>query len=112
MGKTGHCLTYAGPAGTNPQGMDQVMLHACNESLRSKFGSQAHPDAQWWHGANQQPSQGSTPGDCCSGFRVWNTDQCLAVGRGAEPRTVVCDVSSRMDQVFRFTDGSDGLAEG
>lgn len=87
------CLTYLGPAGTHPQGSDSVELQPCGQVARSRKWPHSPPDPQRWHLANQEPQTGR----CCSGLRLWSTDQCLGFGRGPAggPSTAVCDVAGR-----------------
>lgn len=97
--RSGLCLTYLGPAGTHPQGHDKVELLDCAQRRETPWVT-GPLDPQRWHLANRDDR-----GRCCSGFRAWNTDQCLSsVG---DPGTHICEVSGRSDQLWRLT-GSAG----
>uniref|UniRef100_A0A7S4S9Y2 Polypeptide N-acetylgalactosaminyltransferase n=1 Tax=Alexandrium monilatum TaxID=311494 RepID=A0A7S4S9Y2_9DINO len=89
---TGQCLTYQGEPGTSPDGTGRAVLQPC----------QPGNERQRWHLANSDTSR---QGQCCSGLRAWNTDQCI-VGAGWDSavRTFVCDIAgTRADQVWQFT---------
>jgi len=104
--KSGKCLTYMGPQGTHPQGREVLSLGSCGERTVTQWPSQP-TDAQRWHHANQVAGAGT----CCSGFRVWNTDQCLT--HYPNVGTVICEVLGRFDQALRLTgDADEGLAPG
>ena len=46
------------------------------------------PAVEWWQRSNRHDN-----GKCCSGLRVWNTDQCLvSSGSNDRLRTTVCDL--------------------
>eukprot|EP00429_Kryptoperidinium_foliaceum_P126963 CAMPEP_0176328962 /NCGR_PEP_ID=MMETSP0121_2-20121125/75233_1 /TAXON_ID=160619 /ORGANISM="Kryptoperidinium foliaceum, Strain CCMP 1326" /LENGTH=370 /DNA_ID=CAMNT_0017671649 /DNA_START=1 /DNA_END=1114 /DNA_ORIENTATION=- len=85
---SGRCLAYAGQVGSSPDGKGIAELRPCD----------AKDERQRWHGANRDVEQAEQL--CCSGLRVWNTDQCLrgadgnAAGRG-HARTAACDISGR-----------------
>mmetsp|Transcript_25468 Transcript_25468/g.59292 ORF Transcript_25468/g.59292 Transcript_25468/m.59292 type:complete len:533 (+) Transcript_25468:144-1742(+) len=103
--KSGKCLTYMGPAGTHPGGADKVSLLPCGELPQGRYGS-SNPHAQRWQIANKDFKSG----ECCSGLRVWNSDQCLT-GR-QQVSTTVCDISGkRQEQWFSFTASGDAKAD-
>lgn len=60
--------------GNAREASDHLMLQPCKEEHQ---GSN-----QWWHASNRKPD-----GTCCTGLRVWNTDQCLDNGA-----TSICDL--------------------
>jgi len=76
----GKCLYFQGPAGTSGAGSEGVLLKDCDAS----------DDRFFWHLGNR-----NSRGECCSGLRAWNTDQCFAgdQGKGTKGITSVCDVS-------------------
>jgi len=82
------CLTYLGPAGTHPDGSDKLTLSQCGDRKHAEW-HRAPFDPQRWHFGNQVLKTGR----CCSGLRVWNTDQCLMFA--PEPRTYICALSGR-----------------
>eukprot|EP00913_Durusdinium_trenchii_P003450 g3194.t1 len=58
-------------------------------------------ERQRWHGANRLDK-----GQCCSGLRAWNTDQCLQGVANGKMATFVCDVSGQNPhQAWRFDSG-------
>ncbi|CAK9105798.1 Polypeptide N-acetylgalactosaminyltransferase 6 (Polypeptide GalNAc transferase 6) (GalNAc-T6) (pp-GaNTase 6) (Protein-UDP acetylgalactosaminyltransferase 6) (UDP-GalNAc:polypeptide N-acetylgalactosaminyltransferase 6) [Durusdinium trenchii] len=87
---SGHCLTYQGEAGTSPNGRGTAALLPCDGGERQR-----------WHGANRLDK-----GQCCSGLRAWNTDQCLQGVANGKMATFVCDVSGQNPhQAWRFDSG-------
>ena len=49
---------------------------------------------QWFHKANRKLNAGRSGADdnqCCSGLRVWNTDQCITDEK--KPKTAVCNLA-------------------
>lgn len=91
----GQCLTYEGQPGTSPNGYGRAVLRPCEP------GS----ERQRWHVANRDMSR---QGQCCSGIRAWNTDQCIiGASQGTAVKTFVCDIAGkRPDQAWELT--SDG----
>lgn len=73
------CLTYEGSAGTSPNGRGTAVLAPCHGGERQR-----------WHGANRLDK-----GECCSGLRAWNTDQCVTGVLDGKVSTFVCDVSGQ-----------------
>ncbi|CAK0859831.1 unnamed protein product [Prorocentrum cordatum] len=107
--KTSKCLTYLGPGATHPQGRDKVALQPCGTSVaRGRKWPNGPPDAQRFHLANWK--QGTS--ECCSGLRVWSTDQCTYfMPKNGELGTSVCDLAGRQG-AMKVTDGTEGLAPG
>lgn len=55
---------------------------------------------QWWHGSNRGGS-----GRCCTGFRNWNSDQCIESHGPGNLRSSVCDLdSSNRGQAVALSD--------
>ena len=87
---SGLCLTYEGLAGTSPNGKGTAVLAPCTGGERQR-----------WHGANRRDG-----GECCSGLRAWNTDQCVSGVVDGKISTFVCDVSGRSAvQAWQFDSG-------
>jgi hypothetical protein len=80
VGESGKCLHFQGPAGTSGHGSEGVDLRRCDAS----------DDRFFWHLGNR-----NARGECCSGLRAWNTDQCFAgeQGGGEKGITTICDLS-------------------
>lgn len=69
--KSGLCLEH--------EHGDKVVIAPCGDST---------VQGQLWHHANRDGNK------CCSGFRNWNTDQCMAsYGVGNQVTTFTCDIS-------------------
>merc|ERR1712066_38850 len=91
---SGKCLRYFGGAGTSGTGKGVAKLTDCMPETDAGL---------FWHlgnkGGNSLPAQitgrylGLTAGQCCSGLRAWNTDQCLSYVANGHFQTSVCDVS-------------------
>mmetsp|Transcript_87453 Transcript_87453/g.245491 ORF Transcript_87453/g.245491 Transcript_87453/m.245491 type:complete len:612 (-) Transcript_87453:53-1888(-) len=87
------CLAYTGQAGTSHDGKGQAKLLPCDAS----------DDRQRWHGANRDVSREDQ--SCCSGFRAWNTDQCLTGAQGGAAHTAVCDITGKApSQLWMLTE--------
>eukprot|EP00927_Polykrikos_kofoidii_P059322 TRINITY_DN54501_c0_g1_i1.p1 TRINITY_DN54501_c0_g1~~TRINITY_DN54501_c0_g1_i1.p1 ORF type:complete len:747 (+),score=107.55 TRINITY_DN54501_c0_g1_i1:50-2290(+) len=80
---TGKCLDYSGEAGTAPSGEGGVALVDCDGARQQMF----------WHGGNA-----GREGNCCSGFRVWNTDQCMSTVDSNDVATRICDMTGKNSQ--------------
>jgi len=106
-GKSGMCLTFMGPVGTHPMGSDTASIQPCGSPQPNQRWPLPNPNSQRWHLANQDVSTGR----CCSGLRVWNTDQCLvALQDQHKLSTAVCQVTQAQGpQVWRFETQSDGV---
>lgn len=80
--QSGKCLHFQGRAGTSGTGKEGVDLQPCNDG----------DDRFFWHLGNLNLNTG----DCCSGLRAWNTDQCFQGGQGGvKGITYICAVSGR-----------------
>lgn len=92
----GHCLEYFGMKGTNPVGKGQVALRACDQNN----------DLQFFHPRNSNPGES---GQCCTGFGVWDTDQCFdTVQPDGKIMTYVCDISGGNPTQFWSFDEASG----
>jgi len=80
--QTGKCLKYDGYAGTSGSGSGKAKLVSCDDNTNHRL---------YWHLGNRK----RRGGQCCSGIRAWNTDQCLQDVGGGAFRTGICDVSGR-----------------
>lgn len=94
FGAHGQCLTFQGPAGTNPAGRGEAVLRPCAEN----------DDRQRWHGANHN-LQKSNMG-CCSGLRAWNTDQCIESTSNGAVQLYTCAIAGHHHgQQWKFEKG-------
>mmetsp|Transcript_72514 Transcript_72514/g.172898 ORF Transcript_72514/g.172898 Transcript_72514/m.172898 type:complete len:761 (+) Transcript_72514:90-2372(+) len=89
--RSGKCLLFMGSAGTSGSGREGVRLADCDENN----------DRFFWHLANRNKRNGK----CCSGFRAWNTEQCLeSVQKEGRAQTGICEVSgSNARQIWSLT---------
>lgn len=114
--KSGKCLTYNGPSGTHPEGTDTIDLQECGAAKSQKWGPRGALDAQRWHEANRIPKGSELPnkgeGECCSGLRAWNTDQCISLASQTKIRTIICDIPGRWDQMWHLTGEGESVAPG
>lgn len=61
---------------------DNLVLEPCSEKQQGSL--------QWWHLSNRKPDN-----SCCSGLRVWNTDQCM----NWSGQTSVCSLEGGQGQL-------------
>jgi len=107
--KSGLCLTYNGPSGTNSQGRAIAKLMPCDAPSPGMLQFKQHPNATMWHLGNKEHGTGR----CCSGLRSWNTDQCLGSLAREGILTTVCGINGKdRSQFWRLSGEDDRLAPG